>query len=221
MSHVDNALGNILIKHNDRWRGDYYLKDNLTFTTDKSAAARFYLLKPGDTTILNGDRITINSGNRTICLDNNHHIKLLDRDQHNRGVHSFIVTNGFDNTDPISYETKIYLISDKEQKRALKYEWGMDLISESVDSGVSTYMPRDFPSLINEYYGGTCEMHIDSYEFLLEKADAAITTVNTSRSSVTIEESTPTGNRGLEGYKGAIMVVLLMIVLILCLIISK
>jgi len=215
MIHINNTLGNILIKHNDRWRGDYYLKEDLTFTLDRSAAARFYFLKSGDTTILNGDRISINCGNKILDIADS--IRLIDRDQYHNGTMTFLITNGTDSTDPISFDSLLYLISDKNLKTALKYEWGMDLIvpinNNSIPSAVN-YRPHEQPRLINGSYADICPSYINSFEFLLEKAD---------KSHEESQTNTVTLNKPYlsDGYKSAIMIVLLMIVLVLCVIISK
>ena len=228
MSGVNNTLGNILIKHNDKWRGDYYLTEDLTFTVNKSLAARFYLLKSGDTTILNGDRISINSGNRTLAVTDSDIIRLIDRDQSQRFINTFIVTNGTDNTDPITFETFIYLISDKDRKTALKYEWGMDLIStheDSSTSGAVSYKPHDTPSLTNSDYGTSSSININSFGFILERADTPITNLDSARNMVVAPQNKHIAPKNptefLDGYKGVVMIILLMIVLILCILASK
>lgn len=231
MAHVDNILGNILIKHNDKWRGDYYLKDDLTFSLNKLHAGRFYLLKPGDTTILNGDRVSIHLGNRTLIMDNLNILKLVDREQVQRELNSFIITNGTENTDPISYESPIFFISDKSRKTALRYEWGMDLISSNENSTLPeamSYKPREHPNLINATYGSTCEIHINSFQFFLERADSPIRTVEAARTlttsiatSTAISPIKKIGSDLFDGYKGAVLVILLMVILILCILASK
>jgi hypothetical protein len=220
MSHVDNTLGNILIKHNDKWRGDYYLKEDLTFTVNKSQAARFYLLKPGDTTIINGDRISVNSGNRTLVINSANEVKLLDRDLVGRDVTSFIITNGTENTDPITYETTIFLVSDKNIKTALRYEWGWDP-SMDLTLDNSQYKPKENPNLSNGSYSGITETHIGLFRLSLEKADGAITTVESARNMVTLNEPAPKHKELPDGYKGAVLIILLMVILILCIMISK
>ena len=234
MDNRDNIylLGNMFIKHIDKWRGDYYLKSDLTFTVDKSQAIRVYLLKSGDTTIINGDRVSLNSGNKSIIVDESDTIKLIDRDQSHRGVKNFLVINGTENTDPITYETPVFLVTDKARKTALKYEWGMDLVNTDNTSalGAVNYKPHNHPKLINGDYGATCESYINTFKFYLERADGPITNLDTSR-NVIIDNSQQQANQVtmarknssevLDGYKGAIMVVLLMIVLILCIIAMK
>ena len=219
MSYVNDTLGNIYIKHNDKWRGDYYLKDDLTFTVDKTLAGRFYLLKSGDTTIINGDRISINTGNRTLSLLDS--LRLIDRDQNHNTITTFLITNGTDNTDPITFETPLYIISDKDSKTALKYEWGMDLIgpvNNNILLGAVNYKPHECPKLANSSYGDICPNYINTFEFYFEKADGPITNLDSPNAMVT---KSVTRNEFIEGYKGAIMVVLLMIVLILCIMIGK
>ena len=219
-THVDNALGNILLKHNDKWRGDYYLKEDLTFTVERSQAGRFYLLKAGDTTILNGDRIGIHMGSRTLIVDVSGILRLIDRDQLTRGINTFIITNGSDNTDPITYESSMFFISDKNNGMALKYEWGMDLVSNDA----STYYPRDHPNLINSTYH-TNDISINAFQFALERADVPITRSeiarNTTMPSLSVQYTRSISPEFLDGYKGAIMIVLLMMVLILCILASK
>jgi len=213
---LDNIrLGNILIKYTDKWRGNYYLKDDLTFTVDRSLAARFYFLKSGDTTILNGDRISVNLGNRTLSITESNQIRLVDREHVNRSIYSFLITNGIDNTDPITFETAIYLISNRDRRTALKYEWGMELISPSDGSNnAMNYKPQSSPTLVNEDYGSNYP--ITSFQFLLERADGPITNMfTTARVSPAVKEPF------LDGYKGALMIFLLMVILILSIIASK
>lgn len=220
INRVDNALGNILVKHNDKWRGDYYLKDDLTFSVERSQAGRFYLLKAGDTTILNGDRISIHRGNRTLIIDSNGVLGLVDRERQTRGISTFIITDGSDNTDPITYESSLFLISDKSNNMALKYEWGMNLVSDNT----STYYPRDNPNLINSNYQAN-EANPNSFQFALERADLPITRADVARtvtfSSPHVRTQQNKSGEILDGYKGAIMIVLLMVVLVLCVLASK
>ena len=221
MTCIDNTLGNLLIKHNDKWRGDYYLKDDLKFTSNKEQAGRFYFLKSGDTTIINGDRISVNLASRTLIMGDDN-IKLIDRNQFSNDINSVIITNGSDNTDPITYESCIFLISDKNIKTALKYEWGMDLIETGNNV---TYQPHNHPKLTNSNYHEAQD--INAFRFYLERADNAITkltpaTMRSKDSPVTYQEAIYKNPvELLDGYKGIAMVVLLMIILILCIIITK
>lgn len=221
-AHVDNTLGNILVKHNDKWRGDYYLKEDLTFSVERSQAGRFYILKAGDTTILNGDRVGIHMGSRTLIIDANGILRLIDREQVTRGISTFIITDGCDNTDPITYESSVFFISDKNNNMALKYQWGMNLVSD--DS--STYHPRNHPNLINSTYH-TDDTNTNGFQFAFERADTPITRAEVARTvplSSSISHRLSQQNKSVElldGYKGAIMIVLLMVILILCVLASK
>lgn len=208
---------NIFIKHNDKWRGDYYLTDQLRFTTDKALAARFYLLKSGNTTIINGDRITINLGNRTLVIDDTNNIKLIDRDHHHREINSFVITNGSENTEPISHNTNIFFISDKSVKTALKYEWGMDLIdTTTVIQDAANYKPHQCPILTNSNYGTANEAQVNLFQFQLEQED-----ILDSRTMAQLEITPPMRPSSFDKYKGAILLTLLLIVLVLCVLISK
>ena len=222
LSNIDNTLGNILIKHNDKWRGDYYLKPDLTFTIDKSQAGKFYILKAGDTTILNGDRVSINMGSRTLVVDSNGTLRLADREHLNREINTFVITNGTPNTDPITYESSLFFISDKNNNMALKYEWGMSLVSEDM----STYHPRDCPNLINATYHNDGDTS-SAFQFAFERSDIPITRSEIAR---TITISSPTNYLPIQekryidfidDYKGVVMVILLMVILILCVLASK
>jgi hypothetical protein len=235
MTYVDNILGNLLIKYHDRWRGNYYLKEDLFFTPDRSDAARFYLLKPGDTSILNGDRVSIHCGNRTLVIDSHDKIKLVDRERlqiksDDYKITSYILTNGTENTDPIGHESPLFIISDRVDKMALKYEWGMeliipqnDIVTPSSDSNPSNYKPRSHPNLTNASYNG--DFSVNAFKFSLERADGPIINAEEARSITTgammAPAKTMTKSDNFEGYHGIIMIILLMIVLILCIFINR
>jgi len=214
MTHVDNTLGNILIKHHDTWRGDYYLKDDMTFTADRSSACRFYLLKPGDTTINNGDRVSINSGNRTLSSDNTDKILLTDRNNHTNIT--CIISNGTDNLDPITYEGSLFFITDKIAKKALCYDWKMELIENS-----RTPHPSNSPIIINKTYGNdslgeNSPLNINSFRFFLEKADRPITRVEA------IPQATQSKTyEVIHEYKGVFLIVFLMMILVFCIMIEN
>lgn len=214
--------GNLFIKHNDKWRGDYYLKEDFEFTTDKNLAARFYLLKSGDTTILNGDRISINCGSRVLVIDESNQIKLVDRELCHHGINSFIIGNGTDNTDPINFDSGVFFITDKDEKIALRYIWGMDLIDPSdTDTDASNYKPRNHPNLTHENYGNVCEANIGSFQFQLERATVPVTAIEDNRTIAVppIKQSSRSWDL-FDRYKGAVMLFLLMIILILCIVIG-
>ena len=219
---IENTSGNILIKHKDKWRGDFYLKDDLTFTTIKSQASHFYILKPGNTTIINGDRISINLGNQTVMVEFNckDQVKLIDRDLFNHNINSFIIIGESENTNPITYETSVFFISNKKTKEALKYEWNMDLVTGVNDpvnnstKSVINYQPRNQPSLINSNYNNFHD--VSSFQFFLEKVENTITYLNTVP-AVSHKKNNVSG----AGYNSVIILILLIIVLILCILINK
>lgn len=242
MAHVDNVLGNLLIKYHDRWRGNYYLKADLSFGVDRDEAARFYLLKSGNTAILNGDRVSIHTGNRTLVINDQDKVQLVDREQVSAStykIHSFIISNGTENTDPIVYESAMFIICDKQAKTALKYEWGMELIinqNEPVEqiqtmSGASillsndpsNYRPQNRPNLINSTYNA--DIQVGLFRFSLERADASILNVSNARAMTAAATLTPTNTltkaESFDNYRGAIMVVLLLIILILCVLLNR
>ena len=225
----------ILIKHHDKWRGDYYLKEDLNFSSSASEAARFYLLKSGNTSILNGDRITIHLGNKTLTISDSNQLRLVDRDHVHHETSSFIITSDNDNTDPIIYESPYFFISNKEQEMALKYEWGMDAIGTDPSTpGSITYKLRDQPRLVHSTYNGTCGMHTNSFQFSFQRTEGPMISATIARRATAgpsianvatqIRDDTidyfNTGDM-LEGYKGPVMILLLMVILVLCILISK
>lgn len=221
MTNVDGVLGNIYIKHNDKWHGDYYLTSNLTFSSDLSQAGKFYLLKSGDTSIVNGDRISIHLGNRTLILDNVGVIRLLNREQISHQTSSFIITNGSDNIDPITYESPIFFISDKIRKTALKYEWKLDIINPTHnDNSIINHKPHETPTITNDIYATSdC---IYGFQFILERADNSIRNVEVARASANVNTHTKKINPDFfDEYKGTLLIILLIVILVLCIIASK
>lgn len=224
---LTHTSGNIIIKHNDRWRGNYYLKEDLTFTVNKSQSARFYFLKPGDTTIINGDRISLNLGNKTLIINSDDKPQLIDRELSQHETNSFIITNGTENTDPITYETAMFLVSDRHRKTALRYEWNMILSGDSVPIPDSTqYKPQDNPNLANDLYSGISEIQINLFRLYLEKADGPITNITQPANPIpnAVSLVTPSNKISAEfidGYKGAAIVMLLLVILVLCALVSK
>lgn len=228
MSGIDTEVGNIIIRHTDKWRGKCYLKEDLTFTGNRAEAIRCYILKTGDTTILNGDRITINSGNRTIIIDNNGKLRFSDRDQLFNNVNSFIITNGTDHTDPISYEATLFFISDKDRKTALKYEWAVDgnnnILCNSNNDRDSNIKPGNYANLINAEYSN--HDNINGFQFVLERAEGPITNLNQQIKSGPQDDGSKiqyqkNSSELFDGRNGVILIILLVIILILCMIVTK
>jgi hypothetical protein len=228
MSYVNNILGNIYVRHLDKWRGYRYLKDDLTFTLNKNLAAKIYMLKSGNTTIINGDRVSLNLGNKILVITENNIIKFLDRDQLWDETDSFTITNGTDNTEPIMYDSTIFLITNKTEKYALKYEWILDLINSNTTTITEQldYNPRSSPTLMNGDY--TLSDDINAFQFQLEKIETTTITTNpddnknpTTKKQSPFDYVTKIFTTSLENYKGAIMLVLLMIILVLCFIANR
>lgn len=210
MTHIDTTLGNILIKHHDTWRGAYYLKDDMTFTTDRASACRFYLLKPGDTSINNGDRVSINSGNRILIIDSENNIILHDRSIYHDSD-SFIISNGTDNLDPITYEGSLFFIINKEAKKALRYDWQTELIENT-----NIHRPTNSPTIITGTYGDDSPLNINSFRFFLEKANGPIVNIEPKQKFTDTKTF-----EIINEYKGIFLIVLLMMILALCVMIEN
>ena len=188
------GLGNTLIRYNDKWRGVCYLTDNLAFTVDKSKAGRFYLLKPSDTLILNGDRISINCGNRTLTVSDQNKVAMTDRELIARETSTFVITNGLDSTEAVTYDTPFFLLSGSSDDKGLCY----------IHPGFQT------PS-----YLGNAVMNsesINTYTFFLERADDTITNKVALNTSAKKQD---------ESYRNAILVVSLFIILMLTIVLNK
>lgn len=191
MEHVDNILGNIIIRHEDKWRGDSYLKQDLTFTSDRDQASRFYLLKSGNSTITNGDRITINSGNKTLVQDEE--LALIDRDEITKDKNLMIITDGTDDPKAIAYNSTVFFIVDKDKKTGLKYS-----VSEKPSK------------LISDEYSGITD--INSFKFILEKSD--------NYENGNLKTLTKTSGF-LENNKGMVIMFLLLLLLVLSILAGK
>lgn len=202
---------NILIKHHDKWRGDYYLTDKLIFTTNRTNAAFFSFNKRDNTSILNGDRISIHSGNKILIIDDSGNPALVTSDNIRSETDIFIITDNENNTEPVSYEKNIFIISDNFNKTALKYEWGMDITSDN-----SGYLPKSNPTIINTSYD--IIPNSSQFLFMFERGDIPITrTTQTNKVQVCHNNKLNI----VDGYKGVAIIVLLMIILMLCIIINR
>lgn len=210
-------LGNIIIKYNDNWRGNYYLKEDLTFTTDRSKSARFYLLKSGDTSILNGDRISLHVGSKTLVINTNGIPSLLDRNQISQEITTFIITNNVDGIESISYESNISLASDIANNKYLKFDWVRKLNGDNYREDFESYPTSLIPQLtINQLSAD--EKNLERYIFLLERADNPISHSELSRPSITLPTPAPSKT---DVYKGFMMITLLVVILILLVIINR
>lgn len=213
MTYVDNKLGDTLIKHHDAWNGDCYLQDDLTFTSDRSAAARFYILKSGNTRIQNGDMITINTGNKTLAVDRQRNIVLRDRDQITNEEMSFILTDGSTSTAPISYDSALFILSDRRNRIGLKFEWEINSID---NPGAINHHPGQRPYLTNTSCLNMTDGTMGFYHFKLEKADGQRSSRNVVAAEAKSEPFSWT-----KGWSGAVLVVMLMIILVLSILVSR
>ena len=76
-------------------------------------------------------------------------------------------------------------------------------------------------SEINDNYNTGCEAYANSFQFLLEKAELPITNLDTSRNAVVITKVPKINTEIFDGYKGIVMIVLLIVMLILCVLVSR
>lgn len=215
------SLGNIVISHYDPvWKTMYYLCDDMTFTTDQRYAARCYLLKPGDTAINNGDRISINCGNRTLVVDTKGTVKFMDRELIKKETSTFIVTNGTPDVKHIWYASSEYfLITNKDNKMALRCKWYTDLVDTTADMR---------PELISDCYEEAIPAqfafafhhvphHVPQLIDRNERNDRNERPVVQEKRAVTSR----TSRELIEQYKNEMLLLLLMITLVLCIFISK
>jgi hypothetical protein len=212
MSQIENNLGNILIKHKDAYfKTVHYLTEYLTFTTDRDLAGRFYLLKAGDTTILNGDRIRINSGNRTLVINGEGETRMTDRDKIFHNNDTFIITNGTDATTPINYETPFYFISGRSDKIALHFHWGMEILNGASRNNIQ-------PVLNCEKF----DQHPSTLQFYLENVNQPQVGRSPPRPVVTAPRNVSgVSNDKIDSRRGFIILLLLIIVLVLAIMVSN
>ena len=203
-NNIDNIVGNILIKHKSNTK-NFYLCQDLSFTTDRSNANKFYFLKSGDTSILNNDRININCGNKTLLINQNYGLKFMDRNNFNNNVSTFIITAGSDNILPIQYEIPLFFLTDKTNNLALKYS--------HIDDNGFVSIKSDNPKLVNTKFDITTD--INDLQFYLEKFDEPITNIEPKQP----EKSSNFIKKTIEfndNHKSILLLILLFIILFLC-----
>jgi len=215
---MDISMGNLLIKHIDKWKKTYYLKEDFTFTDNKNKAAKFYLLKGGDnTTIFNTDYINVNLNNKVLTIDENNFVTLLERE------HSFsspfntniLVTTGDESIDKIEYDQKVYFITNVEENYALKYDYSIPtILNKSRYQGkLTNYQGK----LTNYQYKNTSHDDINSFQFMLEKYTE---TPDSNFVKLPINDSKIQKDQ-IYGFKWFSLLVLLIIVLILGIIVNN
>lgn len=216
MTVIDGSFVRILIHHTDSWRGNYYVSEDMTFTSNVHEAVKCYLLKPGDTSILNGDRISINTGNKTLVVTPENEVKFMDRETITREISTYIITNGTDSVEPIAFDMPIFLIVDNNARTALRYKWSTDLLTSQVT-------PSDQPNLIVDGYG---EVAPAVFELRLKNAD----TPNITQHAQRPDAQRPDAQRPdaslrqrllSDEYKKAALLIILLIILIVSIVMSK
>jgi hypothetical protein len=218
---ISHNPGTVFIKHIDSWHGTSYLKDDLTFTPHRDQASKFYLLKcddNGETEITNGDRVTINIGNRNLTIQEST-LSFENRSNHsnhsNQGA-SFLIVNGTNDPGPITFNSPLFLISDKTTKQALKYIWNLDL-NQILDSGIKSFKQKNQAILSITSYDNIPERDINNFKFYLED-NITTTTITTPTLKQSAPNNTPLFS---DNYKGSIIIVTLLIILVICALIGK
>lgn len=213
---ISNNPGTVIIKHTDPWHGSFYLKDDLTFTPHRDHASKFYLLKSDDnreTSITNGDRVSINIDNRSLIV---HGSNLSFEKREPISVTTFLIVNGTNDNDPIIFNTPLFLIIDKNTKQALKYVWNLDL-NNILDAGLASFKENNRPTLVISSYDNLPERDINTFKFSLEHSDS-ITSTNITHTNTLAHTNTVLFS---DNYKGSIIIVLLLIILVICALVGK
>jgi hypothetical protein len=170
---LDNTVGNVLIKQKISYYPNvyFYLKEDLSFTTKREKAGRFHITKPGNSNVVNGDRVHINNGNRTLMLSNNetstHRLKLLDRDQQlaKKVSDTFVLTNNSDNMEAIGYEKPYYILANRKNKTGLHLYWPMELVGQSMQLTAQAFLNIDSFALCEDNPQQLCrfQFYIEDY----------------------------------------------------------
>jgi hypothetical protein len=194
MTLVRGNKGHLYIKYSDPVSQPLYLTEELTFSTDRSRAAKFYPLKSADTSIINGDRISLHTGSRTLVINHSGIPQLLDRTQIRNEISTFVIMNGTDNTQAIECDDKILLVGNRENMSALRY---------NLDHGRVPYMTYDKFDLSQKRM----------FSFSFENAFAPMTQRKTvAPQDVPLSSRLPSW---LNWLSGPLVVILLIIILIL------
>ena len=117
------------IKYIDPWRGNYYLCNDLRFSTNKSDAANFIIKNDTDTHITNGDLVHIMLDNSYISVD---HQTQPHISPHQKFFSIISPSETINFNEPVLFIDSTGLI--------LKYEWGILPNSD--------FTPQSFPSLV-------------------------------------------------------------------------
>lgn len=197
--HINSGV--CYIKHLDKWQGECYLTENMEFTTNKSYAAKFYLLGIASTNnIFNGDMVTINCGYKIISVNTNG-IQLLNRTDLTDSIQTFRITTGYQDDTVISYGSPISFILDTKEHLALKYDYTVDLTSHRSREN------------LHRLSIGDCSDNIDPYMFYIERCDSPSISLHSPNHLLSTSSS--------PDYKNIIVLCSLMLLLCTCIIISS
>lgn len=243
---ISHNPGTVFIKHTDSWHGTSYLKDDLSFTPHRDHASKFYLLKSNDpsiinsdietnnnnTAITNGDRISINIDNRSLTINGSQLLfEHQERLRYTTGVqttgvqttpgNTFLIVNGTNDNEPIVFNTPLFLIIDKITKQALKYNWDLNL-NNILDR--ASFKQNNRPTLVVASYDNLPEQQINSFKFSLEHSDSPNMINNSTNKLHPQVQLLPNKESTVlfsDNYKGSIILVLLLIILVVCALIGK
>lgn len=200
-------IGNLYITYTDKFKSKYYLTSKLHFTKNIDDACLFYLLNSDDTSILNGNTVTINTSNKLLGLSKDGNLQLIDRNISHHYKNDFIITDGENDNKEIGFNIKIYFIIDNNEKLALRFYHSFNLGKDD-----------DIPALAVGSYSDGREIGIELFQFTLIKA----TENTTNKLKQQDEQISPIKKDPLlENYKGIILIVILLILLMLCLMVVK
>ena len=206
-SDLLDDLGNLYLKFTDKWRGDCYLTKDLTFSSNRDNAAKFYLLKVSgspETTIVNGDIVTINSANQILSITDNG-LKLISRSHITDRIQNFKITTGMIDNNIISFESPVsFLLNVTNDSVALKYDNTVDLSTHRSTGNV----PRLTISPVID--------SSENFEFSFERSDSPVLTSHLYKTS---DISSPEKIHRPD-YKNLILLCSLMLLLFTCIMIS-
>jgi hypothetical protein len=224
MTALQSQPGHIVIKYNNEWGGTFYLSESLIFVPQLEDALRFSVFTSDNTAILNGDRIILQSGGQVLIVNNVGKLELRNYNQvTSRDVSSFIITDGSDTTENVEYDKSYFLAHDPQLRTGLKAEWDVNPLPP--EGNHESYMQDESrrPRLVLRDYIGTSRENLSFYRFSLasfaeearetHEPEVEITHSNTVEASP--PSMTSSMNYWLKGWRGTILVSLLVIILVL------
>lgn len=231
-------VGNLIITFTDRYQSKFYLTTQLQFTKNLTEAGLFYLLKSDETPICSGDRVSINTSNKVLVItddtkggatggpDAKQKILLIDRNiAHRYSTTEFIIRDQKQSDQPIDFHSKLFFIIDEEQKLALRFYYSLSLGNEDNDIPILTY---------GSYDEGR-EIGIDIFQFSFLDA-RTVTTIGgpggyggsaasgfTTASGGKLQQTEDSAavSRGLDNYKGILLIIILLVILAIFLMINE